>query len=110
MNKQKAQAEILRRLVIYYKSINDVIPHTSAQILLGAVKNNPKRNEELLNMITQDKDGNVLSAPDRNEFMYILDGYYHKNNHDLEWNFAKNQYQQARKEAEQLIEDYGQQR
>lgn len=33
--------------------------------------------------------GNKLNPKD---FIYILDGYYHKDNHDVEWNQSKEYY------------------
>ena len=95
MNKADAQAEILRRLG---KHLDMIIP---VQYLID-YKNGKVSKEELLNMITQDENGNVLSEPDLSNYVIKKEERYNYEAYDKD----SEQYQQAREEAIKLIEEY----
>ena len=106
MNKQQAQSEILRRLINYWNVWStDMHPKKEAEGSFKLYNKGELSKEKLLNMITQDSEGDILSKPIGYN-RWLKYGEFGKLMKDA-GNSTQQKYHKARKEAEQLIESYG---
>ena len=108
MTRSEAQAEILRRLVIYlqkYKSLGYGWALRESKYILLKYHSGELSREKLLQKITQDEDGNLLSEPKRFD-QWLKYGGFAAINEGRMWTRECREYQTQRQQAEQILKDY----
>lgn len=109
MNKNQAQQEILRRLGIYMKQFNLNLTGRllNSRIKLLEYHSGELSKQELIKMITQDKDGNLLSEPENYE-EYLFDGgkAFEFDSSIARWKNKCKRYQQAFNQATEIVNCY----